>query len=93
MLKTARVDVRFVGERNFPVASAHIPPTMVYDFEDLMVQAQAAFPTYTYEQLFRFIWVRGLDALRVAVRSGTVPDPNRTPIPRTRTLSSLTEPT
>ena len=81
--KTTRVDVRFYGERNFPVATATIPDSMIHDFEALLAEAQGTHPMYNHEFLMRYIWVRGLDAFRYALQQKKVPDPLKTPTPRT----------
>lgn len=84
--QTARIDLRFTGERNFPVATGTIPTALMHDFDALLTEARVHYPTYTHEQMVRHIWMKGLDSFRHSLQVvGAPPDPNRTPAPKHRT--------
>lgn len=83
MPKVNRLTVHVLGERNFPIALTAIPTELMFDVDILVTHMRERYPAATYEQLIRYIWVRGLDALRTAVMSNNLPDPDKTPTPKT----------
>ena len=73
--QTHRIEARFYGDRNYPVATAVIPRAQLADFEALLRDAQVRYPNFTHEHLLRYVWSKGLTAFRTAVVSKHPPNP------------------
>lgn len=82
-MATDKVLIHVYGPRNQITAQCVVPAHMVHDLDILVDEIQQVHPTFTYQQALRFVYVRGLDSLRTALDSNSLPDPHRETKPKT----------
>lgn len=68
-------EVRVLGQRNWQAGAARLRPEDFQDFEAVLAEFRKTHPSYTVEQLVRYVWAKGLVAARWAITTRSLPVP------------------
>lgn len=76
-MPTDHIDLYLFDTRQGHGGKVTVRKDQMFDLDPLLAAAQQIHPTYTMEALVRYVWVRGLDAFRMAVATERLPEPTK----------------
>lgn len=80
-MRTVRVDVVVLGERNFPIGFSKVGEEAVSDYAALLLAAQKKNPAANHDDVIKSIWRLGSVALADRLRKGWLIDTDELPGP------------